>query len=111
MMETERKQLLTWIEQACQAGARLRCACDVIGLSERTVQRWQTADTLQDGRLETQRRPGNALDDLERQRILKIVNQPEYAALSPNKIVPMLADEGVYMASESTFYRVMPRAY
>lgn len=106
-METHRKQLLTWIEQATQTGARLRRACDIVGLSVRTVQRWQKADSLKDGRLETQRRPGHALDDLERQRLLKVVNQPEYASLSPNKIVPMLADEGVYIASESTFYRVM----
>lgn len=106
-METERKQLLTWIEQACCAGARLCRACDIVGLSVRTVQRWQKAASLRDGRLDSQRRPGNTLNDLERQRILKVVNQPEYATLSPNKIVPLLADEGVYIASESTFYRVM----
>ena len=106
-METERKQLLTWIEQACCAGARLPRACDIVGLSVRTVQRWQKADNLQDGRLDNPRRPGNALDDLERQRILEVINQPQYAALSPKKIVPLLADGGVYIASESTFYRVM----
>lgn len=106
-METQRKQLLIWIKQACQAGARLCRTCDIVGLSVRTVQRWQKADSLQDGRLTPLRRPHNALDDLERQRLLKVVNQPEYAALSPNQIVPLLADEGVYIASESTFYRVL----
>ncbi|MCG9766548.1 IS3 family transposase, partial [Vibrio alginolyticus] len=34
-------------------------------------------------------------------------NTPEYADLPPNIIVPMLADEGIYIASESTFYRVL----
>ncbi len=106
-METKRKQLLVWIAQACQAGARLCRACDIVGLSVRTIQRWQKAESLQDGRLVTQGHPPNALDDLERQRLLKVVNQPEYAALSPNQIVPLLADEGVYIASESTFYRVL----
>lgn len=80
-METKRQQLLIWIKQACQAGARLCRACDIVGLSVRTVQRWQKADSLQDGRLNASRRPPNALDDLERQRIIKVVNQPEYAAL------------------------------
>ena len=94
-MESKRQQLLVRIEQACQAGARLCRACDIVGLSVRTVQPWQKADSLQDGRLNTPGRPHNALDDLERQRLLKVVNQPEYAALSPNQIVPLLADEGV----------------
>ena len=33
--------------------------------------------------------------------------QPDYAALPLGQIVPRLADEGVYLASESTFYRVL----
>ena len=106
-MEAKRQPLLIWIKQACQAGARLCRACDIVGLSARTVQRWQKADSLQDGRLNTPGRPHNALDDLERQRLLKVVSQPEYAALSPNQSVPLLADGGVYIASESTFYRVL----
>jgi len=84
-METERKQWLVWIKQACQVGAGLYRAGDIVGLSVGTVQRWQKADSLQEGRLNTSRRPPNALDDLERQRLLKVVNQPEYAALSPNQ--------------------------
>ena len=35
-----------------------------------------------------------------------MVNQPAYASLPPTQIVPRLADQGVYLASESTFYRV-----
>jgi len=106
-METHRKQLLIGLREACQAGARLRQACNVVGLSVRTVQRWQKADSLRDGRLEANHRPSHALNEIERQRILKVVNQSDYAALSPNKIVPLLADKGVTIASESTFYRVL----
>ncbi len=36
-------------------------------------------------------------------------HQPEYASLPPSQIVPRLADNGVYLASESTFYRVLRR--
>lgn len=39
--------------------------------------------------------------------ILDIANTGIYQNLSPSKIVPMLADEGRYIASESTFYRVL----
>jgi len=37
---------------------------------------------------------------------LQTVNAPEYANKPPCQIVPALADQGVYIASESSFYRV-----
>ncbi len=54
-----------------------------------------------------QREPHNKLSEAERQQILEICNTPKYADLPPNIIVPILADEGIYIASESTFYRVL----
>ena len=36
--------------------------------------------------------------------------QPEYASLAPGKIVPALADQGHYIGSESSFYRVLHQA-
>ena len=51
--------------------------------------------------------PCNKLTALERQRIIKVVNEPEYADLAPSQIVPKLADDGRYIASESTTYRVL----
>ncbi len=54
-----------------------------------------------------QHEPHNKLSEAERQQILYTRNTPKYADLPPNIIVPMLADEGIYIASESTFYRVL----
>jgi len=34
-------------------------------------------------------------------------NEAEYADLPPSKIVPRLADKGIYIASEASFYRVL----
>lgn len=51
--------------------------------------------------------PKNKLTKKEREEILKVVNQPEYKNLSPNEIVPLLADKGIYLASESTIYRIL----
>ncbi|MCP9270559.1 DDE-type integrase/transposase/recombinase, partial [Xenorhabdus sp. XENO-1] len=45
----------------------------------------------------------------EEQQILAVCHQPEYASLPPSQIVPRLADNGVYLACESTFYRVLRR--
>lgn len=106
-MEEQRQQLLAWITEACQAGGRRTAACDIVGLSVRTVQRWEKAVSLRDGRIDAIHQPPNKLDDVMRQRILQVVNQADYAALPANKIVPLLADKGVYLASESTFYRIL----
>ena len=43
----------------------------------------------------------------EPQRVLAVANSKEYADLPPCKIVPLLADDGVYIASESSFYRIL----
>ena len=39
--------------------------------------------------------------------ILTVCNAPQYASLPPTQIVPRLADDGIYLASESTFYRIL----
>ncbi|KZY36806.1 integrase [Oleiphilus sp. HI0081] len=51
--------------------------------------------------------PKNKLSETERQSIINICNEPEYADLPPSQIVPRLADKGQYIASESSFYRVL----
>lgn len=51
--------------------------------------------------------PAHALSIEERERILAVANEPRFADMPPARIVPMLADEGVYLASESSFGRVL----
>ena len=53
------------------------------------------------------REPPNKLSEEERQKLLEVANRPEYEDLPPSKIVPLLADKGQYLASESTFYKVL----
>ena len=103
----------TWIDEACTAGARRAAACQTLGLSVRTVQRWREAGEVQtDGRrAAAQRRtPANALSPEERAQVLVTANRPEFADRSPKQIVPLLADRGEYLASESTFYRILRAA-
>lgn len=106
-MSRERKEIIHWIDDAILSGSRQSKACEVIGISAKTLQRWRKPDNIQDGRLERLQEPTNKLTACERQRIINIANTPEYASLSPNKIVPKLADKGLYLGSESTFYRVL----
>jgi putative transposase len=108
----ERQQLVGWIFEATQAGARKALACAEAGLTLRTLQRWRqgTEDNAvkSDARTTTMRpEPANKLSTAEQHAVLALCNRPDYAHLPPSQIVPRLADDGVYLASESTFYRVL----
>ena len=99
------------LEEAISAGARRAKACELAGISERTLSRWKPAgtDRVQPDRRPLARRPAphNQLAQEERQQVLNVCNQPEFANLPPSQIVPKLADQGSYLASESTFYRIL----
>ena len=94
------------INEAVQQGACRARACEQLGVNVRTVQRWRQSP--HDGRTQTLREaPPNKLSEAERQAVLEAANRPAFASLTPHQIVPKLADEGVYLASESTFYRIL----
>ena len=105
----DRRHAVELIEEAVAAGARRARACEELGLTLRTVQRWRAGGGLKaDGRPTAARpRPKHALDAEERERVLAVCHSPEHADLPPSQIVPRLADAGIYIASESTFYRIL----
>jgi len=105
---SKRQQVVTLLDEAMLAGARQKPACAVLGLSVRTVQRWQEEDTVtSDQRLYRRFEPVNKLNDAQRSEVLAVANCAEFGHLPPSQIVPRLADRGEYIASESTFYRVL----
>jgi len=106
-MSKERADIIRLVADAQTSGARQSKACEIIGISAKTVQRWLLPDNVQEGRLDAKHEPANKLTAWERQRLIKVANEPAYADLPPNKLVPKLADEGRYLVSESTFYRVL----
>ena len=110
----QRQILLPLIGQCCDSGARLQKACALIGLDARTVQRWRRPENQQgDLRVGDKRRitvPPNKLSKAERQAALEVVNSDEFKNLPPSQIVPRLADQGLYVASESTLYRLLREA-
>ena len=106
----DRQALARDIDAAHAAGARLRPACEIAGIELRTLQRWKAQQGLSagDGRPQSVRpRPSHALSADERAKLLAVANDARFAAVPPARIVPMLADEGVYLASESSFSRVL----
>jgi hypothetical protein len=87
------------------AGARLEAACEILGLTARTLERWAEQDD--DGRHGPNTVPANKLTEAERRQIIAVTTSPEFRDQSPKQIVPRLADQGRYLASEATFYRVL----
>jgi transposase InsO family protein len=104
----ERLQVVALVQEATASGARQAQVCAVLGLSERTLQRWQQGETVgHDQRPLRQYAPPHKLTEGERAELLAVANSTELGHLPPSQIVPRLADQGRYLASESTFYRVL----
>ncbi len=95
----------TLVDEAVAAGARQAEACKGLMLPARTLQRW--AHTSDDGRHGPKHTPSNKLSEAERRQVVAVATSTEFRDWSPKQIVPTLADRGVYIASESSFYRVL----
>lgn len=103
-----RRVILQSFDDAVRAGARRGVAAKKVGLSLRTIERWrEQREGGEDRRRGPVTPPANRLSEAERAKILEIATAKEYRDLSPKLIVPKLADQGVYLASESSFYRVL----
>lgn len=101
--------MLAFVDEACAAGARRDQAATSVGVSARTLERWRAQPVAEcvDHRRGPRRAPANRLTASERTRVLAVANSPEFRDMSPKQIVPRLAERGRYVASESTFYRVL----
>ena len=108
----DRQHAISLIDEARQAGARLKPAGAELGLDVRTYQRWtRDGEVKADGRPAAVRPPpANKLSEAERTQVLARCHEPAYASLPPGQIVPRLADRGEYLASESSFYRLLRAA-
>jgi transposase InsO family protein len=106
----DRRDIAALTDEAAAAGASFTAACNALGLSPRTLQRWRdpAGGIYKDRRPSAKRpTPANKLREAERDEIVATCNAPEFASLPPSQIVPRLADQGKYLASESSMYRVL----
>nr|WP_231372030.1 MULTISPECIES: IS3 family transposase [unclassified Thioalkalivibrio] len=106
----DREQGIKLVDEARAEGARLAPACVELGIGLNTYRRWKTGGV--DGRRHAVRPPpSNALTEAERDEVLAVCHRPAWASLPPGQIVPRLLDEeDRYLASESTFYRLLRAA-
>lgn len=107
MSAERRSEMLASIGECIKAGASQAAACAIACVTSRTLQRWHRLPDLEDRRHGPITAPANALTKEEREKIVAISASPEFCDKSPHQIVPMLADKGEWVASESSFYRVL----
>lgn len=105
-----RQEVFQMVATAVEDGARQTKACEVVGMTARTFQRWRKNPNSVDGRTTRVQAPASKLTELERQRMIAIASSPEFGELPPSQIVPRLADQGIYVASEASFHRVLKDA-
>jgi putative transposase len=110
MISTPHRQTaVALITEAVIAGARRAKACATLEISDRTLRRWTKDGQVQPDRrpLVSRPEPANKLSAGERAAVLVACNSEVFASLPPSQIVPKLADQGRYLASESSFYRIL----
>ena len=95
------------VAEAVVDGARREKGCELLGISLRTLQRWEREPEEGDRREGPKSDPSNSLSEAEKMLVVSVATSPQFRDLSPSQIVPILADSGVYIASESSFYRIL----
>jgi len=105
----DRKKAVVLIEEAISKGARMHKACKLLEITLRTFERWKDPDgsVRKDQRLNPGHIPKNKLTPEERIQIISILNSKKYTDLPPHQIIPKMADQNFYIASESSFYRIL----
>jgi transposase InsO family protein len=91
------------------AGVSRREACRSIGASRATWNRWQQGSASPPRALQSARTvvQPHALSPRERAEVLVVCNSERFCNSAPRAIVATLLDEGRYLASASTFYRIL----
>ena len=79
-----------------------RAAADLVGVSRATAMRKPRIPTRAAAVV-----PANRLTTFERAQILHVVNSKRFVDLAPIQIYAQLLDEGLYLCSISTFYRIL----
>ena len=98
---------MEFIEEAIINGSRHAIDCDDMGIDVKTFKRWKM--DLEDKRQGPITAPANKLTEEEVNEIIRVSTSAEYVDLPPTQIVPSLADKGIYIASESSFYKELKK--
>jgi transposase InsO family protein len=88
----------------CAAGTSTRMAAWLTGISRASSDRARARPTALP---QLRRRPANALTAAERAQVLAVLDSPQFVDAAPAQVYAALLDQGVYVGSIATMYRVM----
>lgn len=83
----------------------LQGACRALGLSRATLYRHRRPKSALPSRL--RQSPPQALSPQERQQVLDLLHSPRFVDASPDQVYATLLDEGQYLCSVRTMYRLL----
>jgi putative transposase len=82
-----------------------KTACGLLGANRSTILRRRRPPVL--GPPSPRPAPPNKLSEAERQYILAVLRSAEYCDLAPAQVWALLLDDGIYLCSISTMYRLL----
>ena len=82
----------------------VRAACEALGVARATFYRRRRPKT---GRRRPRPAPARALGEAERTEVFRVPCSPRFADRAPAEVYATLLDEGVYLCSERTMYRIL----
>lgn len=87
---------------AVQPDLGVSSACEALGVARASYYRWRNP-TPRPARSPSPR----ALSEAEREAVLSVLDEERFADRAPGQVFATLLDEGVYLCSERTMYRVL----
>lgn len=105
----DKTQTIELVKEATGNGVRKAKACAVLNLSLRTFQRWEK-ECCADKRKGAMKNIPRKLSEIENQKVIDTACDNKFKDLTPHEIVAILAEQGEYIASERTFYRILNMA-
>ena len=104
--QDSRKIAIELVYEAIKNGARKTEACKTLEISIRSFQRWERGNII-DKRKGADKKVPKKLSAQERKKIIDTACNKRFKDINPHEIVAILAEEGTYIASERSFYRVL----
>ena len=104
--KANREKAVELVAEAIDNGSRKHKACEILDISIRTLQRWENGNVV-DQRKGAEKEVRKKLTNEEKENIINISCNNRFKDLNPHEIVSILAEEGTYIASERSFYRIL----
>lgn len=79
--------------------------CEALGVSRASWYRWKTPPTRREPR--PRPAPARALSEPEKDRVASALHEPRFVDRAPAEVYATLLDEGLYLCSERTMYRIL----